>query len=201
MFLLLWTSRTRTISCCCFSSRKCPTHFSDHVPQLMCEEGEQFYDHVFLKWRWSEQQLDQLKVVQGAWGTRVYRAGQRSSGGQIKAWTTPCKSWNQRKGFMLEMSPEHERSTLSCGQSTGPPGQVLVSFHRNITCTHCPALDCFSVSKTSVTLSLTRSSALILQTSLSSVSVFTVRNTCSALWPSSSSAGPGDTTISIVIAI
>ena len=144
MFLLLWTSRTRTISCCCFSSRKCPTHFSDHVPQLMCEEGEQFYDHVFLKWRWSEQQLDQWKVVQGAWGTRVYRAGQRSSGGKIKAWTTPCKSWNQRKGFMLEMSPEHERSTLSCGQSTGPPGQVLVSVHRNITWTHCPALDCFS---------------------------------------------------------
>ena len=102
----------------------------------------------------------------------VYRAGQRSSGGQIKAWTSLCKSCNHRTMAML-----------SCGQSTGPPGQVLVSFHRNITWTHCPALDCFSVSRTSVTLSLTRSSELILQTSLSSVSEFTVRNTCSALWP------------------
>ena len=92
MFLLLWTSRTRTISCCCFSSRKCPTHLSEHVPQLMCAKGEQVYDHVFLKWRWSEQQFDQLKVVQGAWGTRVYRAVQGGGGDSATTWhfTTRC---------------------------------------------------------------------------------------------------------------
>ena len=75
----------------------------------MCEKGEQFYDLVFLKWRWSEQQFDQSKVVQGAWVPRVYRAVQRSSGEKIKAWTTPCKSWNQRKGFMFEMNPKWKK--------------------------------------------------------------------------------------------